>query len=355
MQIEANSLSEQALGGGTAASPGSPRPLPRRFLDFLGRNDGDPARVLILLLFILLLGLVAPPFISQASWLATSQSATIIILLAIGQTFVIATGGIDLSVGAVLACSSMIGAIVMRNMVASGSDATATILVGFAISLIAGTAIGAITGLVITKLEITPFIATLGMMGVATGTTNLLCGGTEVIGLPPELGIIGNTAWLGRWVTIPVFVTIIAAIIAGLILARTRFGLRTYAIGSNPGAARRAGMAVPAHLIRVYALSGLFASLGGILLVSRFVSASPLAGQNAELASIAAAVIGGASLTGGRGSILGTVIGASITAVLQIGLILAGVSSFWQTVAIGVIIVVAVYTDQLRIRLSNDR
>ena len=158
---------------------------------------------------------------------------------------------------------------------------------------------------------------------------------------------------LGGWVTTPVIVTAVVVTLAALVLARTRFGLRTYAIGSNSGAARRSGIGIRWHLLRIYVLSGTLAALAGILLMSRFVGASPLAGQNAELASIAAAVIGGASLTGGRGSIFGAVIGAAITAVLQIGLILAGVASFWQTLVIGIVIVIAVYGDQLRMRLSD--
>lgn len=331
------------------------RPAWRRAVGWLGSHDGDPARVLILVLLIAAIGIIAPSFLSKASWLATSQAATVITLLAIGQTFVIIAGGIDLSVGAVLACSAMVGAVTMRQLVGAGADPALTIAVGFAVSLATGTLMGLINGLVITKLKITPFIVTLGMLGVGTGTTNLLSGGTEVVGLPAELGAIGNTGLLGGWLTVPVLVTGAVAVIAALALARTRFGMRTYAIGSNNGAARRAGIGVDAHLVRVYMLSGLLASIAGILLVTRFVGASPLAGQGAELSAIAAAVIGGASLTGGRGSIVGTLVGGAITAVLQIGLILAGVQSFWQTVAIGIVIVLAVYGDQLRIRFSGDR
>lgn len=334
----------------------SPRkPIWKRAVGFLGTHDGDPARVLILVLLVVVIGIVAPAFFSKASWIATSQAATVITLLAVGQTFVIITGGIDLSVGAMLACSAMVGGVTMRAMTTAGIDSGLTITVGFGASLATGLLMGFINGIVITKMKITPFIVTLGMLGVGTGVTNILSGGTEVVGLPPELGVIGNTGFLGGWVTIPVIVTILVAVVAALVLSRTRFGMRTYAIGSNPGAARRSGIGVDAHLVRIYMISGLVASIAGILLVSRFVGASPLAGQGQELAAIAAAVIGGASLTGGRGSILGTVVGAAITAVLQIGLILAGVQSFWQTVAIGIVIVLAVYGDQLRIRLSGDR
>jgi len=325
----------------------------RKALSLFGRGDGDVARVAIFAALVVVLGIISPSFFSQASWLATSQSATVIVLLAIGQSFVIITGGIDLSVGAVLGASSMVSAAVMRNLLIADVSSWTVVGVGLLVSLAVGLLAGLINGLVITKLKITPFIATLGMLGVASGTTNLINNGTEIVTVPSELGIIGNTTLLGGWLAVPVAVTIAVALIAAVILSRTRFGMRTFAIGSNSAAARRAGIGVDRHLISVYMIAGLTAGIAGFLLMSRFVSASPLAGSSLELAAIAAAVIGGASLVGGRGSILGTVIGASITATLQIGLILAGVASFWQTVTIGVIIVIAVYGDQLRIRMSN--
>jgi ribose transport system permease protein len=337
----------------TAQKSAQAIPAWKKPLGLLARSDGDYARVGVLILLVVLIGTIAPSFLSQPSWLATSQSATVIVLLATGQAFVIITGGIDLSVGAVMACSSIVGAVAMKSMFASGSGPTTSIAVGFLIAVGVGVLAGLVNGLVITKLNISPFITTLGMLGVATGVTNLVSNGTEVVGLPAQLGSIGNKAYLGGWLTTPVVITIVAATIAGILLARTQFGLRTYVIGSNSGAARRAGIRTDRHLLRIYMISGFFAALAGILLMSRFIGASPLAGQNAELSSIAAAVIGGASLTGGRGSILGAVIGAVITAVLQIGLILAGVASFWQTLVIGVVIVIAVYGDQLRLKIAN--
>ncbi|NKF30696.1 ABC transporter permease, partial [Pseudomonas sp. BGM005] len=140
----------------------------RRLLGFFGSHDGDPARVLILVLLVIAIGIVAPAFISKASWIATSQAATVITLLAIGQTFVIISGGIDLSVGAILACSAMVGAVTMRGMVSAGVDPVLTIVAGFAASLGTGALMGLANGLVITKMKITPFIVTLGMLGVGT-------------------------------------------------------------------------------------------------------------------------------------------------------------------------------------------
>lgn len=328
--------------------------LRQRLLQFVGLANGDVARILILVAIVMIFGAIAPNFISKASWLALSQTATVVAMLALGQTFVIITGGIDLSVGTVMACSAVIGATVIRAQAVAGTTDSAAIMLGFLTMVGVGSLAGLINGLVITKLRITPFIVTLGMLSVATGTMNLVSGGAEIVGLPRVLGTIGNTP-IGGWVTLPVFVTIAAAIIAALVLTRTRFGMRSFAIGSNPGAARRAGIGVDAHLIRVYTLSGFFAGLAGFLLTSRFVSASPMAGQGMELLSIAAAVIGGASLMGGRGSIVGTIVGALIMSVLQIGLIIAGVQSFWQTIAIGIITVAAVFGDQIRLKYAGDR
>lgn len=330
------------------------RTVLQRLGHILGKGDGDVARVGILLLLVVIIGIVAPNFLSKASWLALSQTATVVAMLALGQTFVIITGGIDLSVGAVMACSAVIGAVVMRGMYAGGAPDATTILVGLAVMLVVGSVAGLINGVVITVFKITPFIVTLGMLSVATGTMNLVTGGVEVVGLPPVLGTIGNTP-LGGWVTVPVLVTAAAAVVSALVLGRTRFGMRSYAIGSNPGAARRAGINVGIHLIRIYMLSGLLAGLAGFLLTSRFVNANPMAAQGMELLSIAAAVIGGASLMGGRGSIVGTLVGALIMSALQIGLIIAGVQSFWQSIAIGIITVAAVLGDQLRIKYSGER
>ncbi|MCH1883922.1 ABC transporter permease [Agrococcus sp. ARC_14] len=350
--VETSMLS--TLDGSDEGLRRGPRTPLHRLGSFLGRGDGDVARVLVLLLIIVIIGLVAPNFISKASWLALSQTATVVALLAIGQTFVIITGGIDLSVGAVMACSAVIGAVVMRTVSADGGDPNLAIIAGLATTLGIGVLAGLINGLVITKLRITPFIVTLGMLSVATGTMNLISGGAEIVGLPPQLGGIGNTPIAG-WFTVPVLITILTAIVAGIVLTQTRFGLRTFAIGSNQGAARRVGIGVEWHIVRVYIFAGFLAAVAGFLLTSRFVSASTMAGTGMELSSIAAAVIGGASLMGGRGSVLGTMVGALIMSALQIGLIIAGVASFWQTIAIGIITVVAVYGDQIRIKYSGER
>lgn len=331
-----------------------PRTPLQKFGGFLGKGDGDVARVLVLLLIVVVIGLVAPNFLSKASWLALSQTATVVALLAIGQTFVIITGGIDLSVGAVMACSAVIGGVVMRTLTVGGSDPNTAIFIGLLTTLGIGILAGFINGIIITKLRITPFIVTLGMLSVASGTMNLISGGAEIVGLPAQLTAIGNTPWLG-WFTPPVVITILVAIVATIVLNQTRFGMRTFAIGSNQGAARRVGIGVDWHIVRVYVLAGFLAAIAGFLLTSRFGSASTMAGTGMELSSIAAAVIGGASLMGGRGSVLGTMVGALIMSALQIGLIIAGVASFWQTIAIGIITVVAVYGDQIRIKYSGER
>jgi ribose transport system permease protein len=224
---------------------------------------------------------------------------------------------------------------------------------GFATALSLGAVIGFVNGFLITRLKLPPFIVTLGTLtAIGAGATPLINGGNEVINLPSQIGTIGQTL-IGGWVYVPVLVAAVSCVIMGLVLHRTRFGLRTYAIGSNGTGARRAGVGVDNHLVRVYMLSGLLAGLAGMMVMANFTDASPLAGQNDELNAIAAVVIGGASLFGGRGHMLGTVVGTFIIALLVTGLVLVGVSGSWQEVATGVIVVAAVAGDQVRLRLAE--
>jgi ribose transport system permease protein len=301
---------------------------------------------------VIVFGLVAPGFYSQANWLATSQYAVEFMLLALGQTFVIITGGIDLSDGAMLGLSSMAASVLMFHFMGTGNGSTPLVIAGSATAVVVGALVGLTNGLIITKVKVTPFIVTLGMLGIATGATYLLNGGMEVTSLPPQVAALGNTL-IGGWIAVPVAITAGLAVVSWLVLSRTQFGLRTYAIGSNPLAARRAGINVDRHLIRVYLISGSLSGVAGLMVMARFASASPLAGANDELNAIAAAVIGGASLFGGRGTILGTVVGTFIISILVTGLILAHVETFWQQVAVGVILIAAVAADQVRMRLQS--
>jgi len=288
----------------------------------------------------------ATNFYSRLNWIATSTYATGFLALAVGQTYVIISGGIDLSVGGNLAVSGMAAAMTMRAMGVTGASNTAMVLVGVIVGLLVGTIVGILNGILITKAGITPIVVTLGTLGLTRGATNLLNNGIEVANISPAFTQFSRV--LGGWITPLVIVSIIVAVIGGIVLAKTRFGLRTYALGSNREAARRAGINVTSHLISVYAISGFLAGLSGLMLVARFGVAETNLGQGAELTSIAAVVIGGTSIFGGKGSMGGTITGVVIMSALVTGLILTNVQPFWQQVATGGIIIAAVYIDRLR-------
>ncbi len=336
-----------------AAAPPAPRdavPIFQRVMERLG-----PLWTLgVLIILIAVFGAIAPTLFSKAAWLSTSSYAVEYLILAVGQTFVIITAGIDLSDGAALGFSGMAGALLMEHMINANDPGALTVVGGIAVMLLAGTAIGVLNGVLITRIKLPPFIVTLGTLTAITGATDLLNNGTEITTLPNFVTNLGTESVLSGWLPIPVLVAIVIAIIFGFVLARTRFGMRTYAIGSNEIAARRAGVRVDRHLIMVYALSGFLAGIAGLMVTANFSSASPIAGANDELYAIASVVIGGASIFGGRGTIFGTVIGTAILSVLTTGLVLTNVAPFWQQVAIGVVVVAAVAVDRVRTRAGTD-
>lgn len=308
----------------------------------------------VLLLLIAIFGIAAPDLFSKQAWLSIAGYAVEYLILAVGQTFVIITAGIDLSDGAALGFSGMAGALLMEHMINGNDSGALTVILGIAAMLAAGAAIGTLNGLLITRIKLPPFIVTLGTLTAITGGTDLLNNGTEITTLPSFVNSIGTSSILDGWLPIPVLIALAVAVVFGLILARTRFGLRTYAIGSNEIGTRRAGIRVDRHLVMVYGISGLLAGLAGLLVTANFSSASPIAGMNDELYAIASVVIGGASIFGGRGTIFGTFVGTSILSVLTTGLILTNVAPFWQQVAIGVVVVAAVAIDRVRTRVGTD-
>ena len=276
-----------------------------------------------------------------------ATDASVLLVLSVGMTYVIITSGIDLSIGAVLVFSGVIAA---RLMNAVGGNDWGTILVGLGGAIASGLAWGILNGTVITKLRVPPLIVTLGSLGMAQGAALLITGGTDERTVPTKLvDTIGTGRLFGQ---VPYLVIIAAAValVFGAILRLTRFGRYTYAVGSNVEAPRRAGIAVDRHLIKVYALSGTLAGLAGFLSLARF-STTTLGGHSTDnLNAIAAVVLGGTSLFGGIGTIGGTVVGVFIPAVLQNGFVITGVQPFWQQVAVGAVLIVAVYLDQLRRR-----
>jgi ribose transport system permease protein len=265
------------------------------------------------------------------------------LLLAIGQTFVIISGGIDLSVGFTMGFASVI----VSNVVNLATNALGTgpgLAVGIVAAVAASLVPGLVNGLLIARLRVPPFIGTLGMYGVARGVAYLLAGGTTVPVHNTALAWIGN----GRLGGIPVVVllTVVALLALHYVLSQSRFGQYVYALGGNRAAAVRAGINVRRVTIYIYVLSALCAAIGGILYSGRFSAGAAQAGEPLLLDSIAAVVIGGASLFGGSGTIVGTLIGALIVAVIQYGLVFINVEPFWQFVAVGVVIIISVLVDQ---------
>ncbi len=346
---------EQAAASGSgpvAAEPPADDAVPwfERFLERIG-----PLWTLgVLVVLIVAFGLVAPSLYTKAAWLSTSSFAVEYLILAVGQTFVIVTAGIDLADGAVLGFSAMAGSLLMEHMVNSHVAGGLTAVAGIALIVASGAGIGVLNGIIITRVKLPPFIVTLGTLTAVTGATDLLNNGGEITQLPSFVGTLGTASILSGWLPVPVLIALAIAVIFGLGLARTRFGLRTYAIGSNEVAARRAGIRVDRHLVVVYGISGLLAGVAGLMVTANFGAASSLAGANDELYAIASVVIGGASIFGGRGTIFGTVIGTAIISVLTTGLVLANVQPFWQQVAIGAVVIGAVAVDRVRTRAGTD-
>ncbi len=281
--------------------------------------------------------------VSNARNIATD--AAVLLVIATGLTFIIITAGIDLSVGAVLVFAGVIAAKAMNEV---GDDGWGVIAVGFVVSLLAGFAWGLLNGFLVAKAKIPSFIVTLGTLGMALGSALLITGGVDERDVPFKLIETIGSGRLFDQVPYLVIIAAVVALIGAILLAQTRFGRYTYAIGSNMEAVRRSGVNVDRHLIKIYALGGTLAGLAGFLSLARFGTTSIGGHSTDNLDAIAAIVIGGTSLFGGVGTILGTVIGVFIPAVLRNGFVIVGVQPFWQQVAVGAVLIAAVYFDQLR-------
>jgi len=301
---------------------------------------------LILLGLVTAFSIAAPnSFVSVANARNIATDASVLLVMAVGQTFVIITAGIDLSVGSVLVFSGVISA---KAMTLVGGNGWGTMLVGLLASLLAGFAWGIFNGFLIAKAKINALIVTLGSFGMALGLALVITGGVDEREVPTKLV---DTIGVGRLFSqVPwlVVVAAVVALIAAIALAKTRFGRHTYAIGSNQEASRRAGIAVDRSLMKVYAISGTLAGLAGFMALSRFATTTVSGHSTDNLSTITAVVIGGTSLFGGIGTVLGTVFGVLIPAVLQNGFVIVGIQPFWQQVAIGAVLILAVYLDQLR-------
>jgi ribose transport system permease protein len=274
------------------------------------------------------------------------------LLLALGQTFVIIAGGIDLSVGFIMGLAAVMAAH-GANLSGQYAPQWMATIVGMSVGIAISALPGLVNGLLISRLRIPPFIGTLGMFGVARGSAYLLAGGTTVPVQNEVFAEIGNGRIYGF--PIVVIITIVFLLIMHYLLSQTRFGQHNYAVGANRQAAVRAGIDVDQHTLRLYLLSALCAGLGGVLYAARFTAGAAQAGEPLLLDSIAAVVIGGASLFGGSGSILGTVAGSLVIAVIQYGLVFIDVEPFWQFVAVGIVIIISVLIDQSQRRLGGER
>jgi ribose transport system permease protein len=278
--------------------------------------------------------------------------ATAPLLLAIGQTFVIISGGIDLSVGFTMG----LAAVVISHTVNATDPIVGpglSLLAGLVAAVVVAAVPGLVNGLLVARLKVPPFIGTLGMYGVARGVAFLLAGGTTIQVGNSWLLFMGNGTLGG--LPMVVLLTLLALLVLHYLLSQTRFGQNTYAIGGSRAAALRAGINVRGTTIWIYILSALCAGIGGILYTGRFSAGAAQAGEPLLLDSIAAVVIGGASLFGGSGTIIGTLIGALIVAVIEYGLVFINVEPFWQFVAVGVVIIISVLVDQSQRRLGGGR
>jgi ribose transport system permease protein len=320
-------------------------------------------------LFLFLIALIVYFALSTPSgtfltWGNTSQIAlntSEVVLLAIGETFVIVSAGIDLSVGGILFFSGVAGGEVM--LVLSGTSnqtingqyphSARGLAVGIVVCILAGAAWGLVNGLVITRLRLPPIIVTLGTMAVTMGFGDLIDGGSYLPApVPPALTHgFGSAKLLGLYY--PIWIALVVLAIAHVVYHHTRFGRYTAAIGSNEEAVRRTGIAVDRHLVKVYTLCGLLAGVAAVLDLAIFTNTTSVAHQGDNLSAISAVVIGGTSVFGGVGTILLSAVGAFIPTVLQNGLVIEDVQPFWQEVVVGATIIVAVYFDQLRRRRMN--
>jgi len=275
-------------------------------------------------------------FLNWSNLSQVIRALSFIAIMAVGQSLVIITAGIDLSVGSILGLSGVVTAVLMN----SGFGITSSALIGLIVGMLCGLA----NGLLITETKLPPFIATLGMMSIARGLAFALTGGETIRNLPTEFLTFGQGTFLN--IPIPIIIMAVFAFVVGYFLKATKWGRYVYAIGGNEEASHFSGVNVGRMKILVYTLCGFAAGIAGVLFTARFGVGQSTAGLGYELDVIAAAVIGGISLSGGRGTILGAIIGSLLMGILRNGLVLLNVSAYWQQVAIGLVILLAVILDR---------
>ena len=331
---------------------------------------------LFLLVLVIFFSIFGQGFLNVYNFQTIGADMALVLIIALGETFVIISGGIDLSTGFVMGMASVAAALVMNNL-GGRAPLPVVVLAGAAVGLAIGIIPGLINGVIIARLRVPSFIVTLGMYGIARGAGFILSGGQPVSININGVGQIGNGYLLyllpdGRvsffhlpsdlqgvrpsqiiqLIPFPLIFLVVVALICAWLLSQTRFGRHTYAVGGSEEASRRAGIPVVRHTILIYVLSAFMAALAGVVYALRFSNGAADVGDPLLLTSIAAVIIGGASLLGGEGTIIGTVIGALIIAIIQNGLIFLGINPFWQFIAVGSVIILAVLVDQTKKQLA---
>ncbi len=333
---------------------------PRRGLAVSGGSGFDLGKLLLegraflaLIAIIVVFSILSPNYLTTNNMLVMASHVAVYALLAIGMLLVILNGGIDLTVGSTLGLSGIVAGFLMQGVSVNGATLYPKVWVVVVLSCSVGAVIGVINGILVSRFKVAPFVATLGMLYVVRGIALLMTNGLTYNNLDgkPELGNTGFN-WLGfnRIANVPIgVITMFAVAIAvSVVLHRSVFGRWLYASGGNERAAELSGVPVRRVKVWVYVASGVCASLAGLILSSELTSASPTAGSSYELTAIAAVVIGGAALTGGRGNVRGTLLGAFVIGFLSDGLVIVGVSAYWQTVFTGAVIILAVLLNAIQ-------
>jgi ribose transport system permease protein len=305
----------------------------KRFLPFIS-----------LIVLCLIVAVLEPRFLSPGNLASVVRQTTPITVMAIGMTMVMVSGGIDLSVGSLLALAGVCGALTMTTR----PDSLGVVLAGLVVCVAVGLLGGFLNGLAVTTLKIPPFIVTLGALGIYRGIALLITGGNGVVNLPESFGKLAEGAVIG--IPTPLLIVVAVALIVHFMLTSTQPGRYCYAIGSNIEAARYAGIRVTRYQILFYCILGALTGLAGAIVTARLVNGVPTEGEGHELNVIAAVVIGGGSLSGGQGTVIGTIIGSLIMGVLSNGANLLGISNFIQKIVIGSVIVLAVTFDEFQRR-----
>lgn len=322
----------------------------------------DQRAFIALIILIIVFASLSDTFLTTGNLLTMTRHVAYNAILALGMLLVILTGGIDLSVGSIVGLSGIVSGVLLKGMNLTIFDIVAypAVWVVVVIAILVGVLCGWINGVLVTRFNVAPFVATLGMMYMARGAALLISNGSTFPNLrgAPELGNTGfNFIGGGRPLGIPtqIWIMVVLVIAIWIVLTKMPFGRWLYATGGNARAAQLSGVPVKKVTVRVYMISGACAAIAGLIIASELTSAAPQTGNMFELNAIAAVVIGGASLAGGRGTVKGAVIGAFVIGFLSDGLVLVGVSTFWQTFIKGLVIVLAVVLDQAQERLKTSR